>query len=267
MSSLIDIVRSRDARFQEHASPDGALVLQINARQRSLILQYGGTIDGLVNTTVQLAAVVSGALVGVSALGTPVYGTTFQDGWPVHQSVGGTPYVDFSEASVAGDPFGQNGGVPGFPLPTDFLKLILVSAVMNDSTIWPVDITRGVEQLENQRIGRLMAIVSGNRLVPIRPLAANNSNDVWAMPITAIRLSYVALPTVSSLGDTLMLPAVLLEALIAGMAEYLAMSTPTMSAGERAGFSTAARSAEKGVGDYSVDVAGMASPRSVIYRG
>ncbi len=48
----------------------------MDTRQRTLLLQYGGAVDGLVSTSVDLATVISGILVGSSS-GVPVFGTTY----------------------------------------------------------------------------------------------------------------------------------------------------------------------------------------------
>lgn len=264
-ATIVDIARARHPAFAQAHAPDGVILQQMNARQRTLVLQYAGAVDGLVNTTVSLATVISGVLVGSSG-NTPVYGTTYQDGWPVHQTDDGVPYVDFAGVPVAGDPFGEHGGVPGFPLPTDFLKVILVSAVLSDNRVIPVDVIPEVERLARQRLGRLVACVSGNRLVPVRPLSTGNSSDTWSQPITSIQLSYVALPVLTALTDTLMLPAPLMEALTADMAEFLAFNTPSLSGAEKSAFSADARRAEDAVAAFGIDVVGAATPRSVVFR-
>ncbi len=177
------------------------------------------------------------------------------------------PYVNFTEAAIAGDPFGEHGGTPGFPLPDDFLKLVKVACVYNDQRIGPVDLNTESARTDRVRGGVPTAFVSGNRLVPLRPLASGNSGDIWARSILSIQLSYVALPRLTSWDTPLVLPAALTEALIAGMVETLAFSTPTMSAGERTGFSTAARQAEEAISSFSLDVTGTAMRSSVLYRG
>jgi hypothetical protein len=236
---LLDLARGRHPLFAEAAAPEGALLQIVNTRHRTLLLQYGGAIDGLVNTTVSLATVIGGVLVGQSA-GVPIYLTTYADGWPVHTTVDNVPYVDFSETPMAGDPFGQNGGTPGFPLPADFLKIILVACTLTDQTVRPVEVIREPVRLEAQRINGFTAFISGNRLVPVRPLASGNTNDLWASGVASIQLSYVALPELVRLTDPVILPAALHEALVAGLAESMAQLTPRMSPNERAGFTISA---------------------------
>lgn len=264
-SLILDLARGRHPAFAQTTVPDGSILQAIDTRQRTLLLMYGGAIDGLVNTTVDIALSFNGTLIGNDG-GVPVYGTTYQDGWPQHQTDDGVPYVDFDETPIAGDPFGENGGTPGFPLPADFLKLIHVAITMTDRSYLPVDIVP-----ENARLERHWplptAFISGNRIVPIRPLVSGNSSDQWGRSIQSLQLSYVALPNLRSLADAITLPAVLTEALIAGTAEFLAMNSTTMRDIEKRAWSASARLAEEAASSFKVDVIGPAlAPRHVIYR-
>lgn len=265
-SLVLDIARGRHPAFAQTVVPDGSILQAIDTRQRTLILQYGGAIEGLISTTVDLAILFSGILIGNNN-GVPQYGTTFQDGWPAHMTAGGIPYVDFTQPKIAGDPFGQNGGTPGFPLPNDFLKLIQVSATMQDLSFRRIDVVPEKQRLERQFWFVPTTFVSGNRLVPIRPLASGNSGDPWGDTFLSLQLSYVALPHLASLSDAITLPAALTEALIAGTAEYLAMNSTAVSGADKASMSRMARMAEEGAGAYGMDVIGSAiAPQHVIYR-
>lgn len=263
-NQVLDMARGRHRLFMQEFAPDGVVLQQIDARQRLLLLRYGNAVGALINQTVSIATVIGGVLVG-SDSGVPFYSTTFQDGWALHQTNDGVPYVDFSEPAIAGDPFGAHGGTPGFPLPDDFVKLMQVSATLQDSSVVPVDVVPEEARLERQR-QMFIAFVSGNRLIPVRPLAANNSGDRWSMPITAITLSYIALPQLSGLSDVLTLPAVLIELLISGMAEHLSMMTPGLTASDKAGFAAAARRAEADIASFGLDVLDTATTTTVQYR-
>lgn len=281
---VIDLAQSRHPLLANSLTPVGAILKAMDARQRSLLVRYSGVVDGLVNTTVQINIGVGGLLV-TEEDGVPVVGAdggdgwlqhetndgvpyvdftephfafsnaiTYPDGWAVHSTDDDVPYVDFDEIAIAHDPFGTRGGVPGFPLPADFLKLNLVTAVLADQTIQEVLVVSEKVRLERQRPGRLVSFVSGNRLVPLRARASGNSGDAWGQSISALQLSYVAFPVLSSLTDTLLLPGVLHEALIAGLAELLAWGTPVMDRAERESFSRAARMAENDLGVFATDV-------------
>ncbi|MDB4876463.1 MAG: hypothetical protein JWM41_2909 [Gemmatimonadetes bacterium] len=262
---VLDLARGRSPHLQTVTVPDGVLLQMVQTRQRTLLLQFGGAVDGLVSTSVSIAAVINGTLVGVSNR-TPVFGTTYQDGYATHQTPSGTPYWLFTELPIAGDPFGQHGGVPGFPLPNDFLKLVKATCVDTQNVVRPLDVIAEVSRLERTRLGVATAFVSGNRLVPVRPLATGNATDAWTA-VVAVQLSYVALPTLASLTDPLVLPAPLTEALIAGLAEQLAAFVPRLAGAEQQRVSQAARAAEQGLSDLSVDVVGAASSPRVQYRG
>lgn len=263
--TIIDAAQSRHPLFMASRIPDGAALAYMVARQRSLLLLYGGAIDGLVSISIDVATTIANTLVG-SASGVPVYLTTYEDGWATHKTAANVPYWDFSEPKIAGDPFGENGGVPGFPLPDDFLRLILITCTYADSEqVRPVDVIAEVTRLARQRPSVPTAFVSGNRLVPVRPLASGNTSDLWSN-VAAVQLSYVPSPTLTALTDTISVPAPLTEALIAGLAEYMAGMTPGLSPGDKRAFAETARLMESALGDFSVDVVGAATPVSVRYR-
>jgi hypothetical protein len=265
VAKLIDRARSRSPHFATMPNaPEGALVGAIEDRQRSLLLLHGNTVEGLVTTSAQIATVFSGVLVG-SSNGVPVYTTTFADGYVTHSDAG-VPYWDFTETPIAGDPFGQNGGTPGFPLPDDFVKLVKATVVYSDNRIGPLEIIEEPMRLARQRQSPPVAFVNGNRLVPVRPLTTGNSGDPWSQSIIAIQLSYVAAPVLASLSDSITLPIVLMEALLAGLCETMAAFSTTMPAGDRARFSELAREAERAAQMYSDDIIGTASSTTVRYR-
>ncbi len=265
-AQVIDMARMRSQRFAELTAPDGALLLALDARQRTLLLQYGAAVEGLYNTTAQIATTINGTLVGVDADGVPQFLTTYQDGWPIHFTDDGVPYSNLDEAPIAGDPFGERGGVPGFPLPDDFLKVINALVVYASGRVVAIEIVGESARTESLRANVPSAFISGNRIVPIRPLVANNSGDIWAGPITAIQLSYVAFPHITSMTDRLTLPAALLEPLIAGLADAMAAMLPTVTASEAARLAAATSKAEQAIEDFSVDVVGAMSPQRVTYR-
>lgn len=261
---VLDIARSRHPLFSPPVVSDGVLLNAMSARQRTLLLMHGGAIEGLVSTTVDLAIRSNGLLVGVLD-GVPIVGTQYADGWPTHLTDDGVPYVDFAEVPIAGDPFGEHGGTPGFPLPDDFVKLIAAAAIATNACQTRVNVIAEAERFAIPRTG-LTAFVSGNRLVPLRQLARGN-NDAWSGDIATIELSYVVLPVLTRLADPVTLPAPLHEALIAGMAETIAFGTPTLSPADRSFFAAYARQAEAAADAFSVSMLDTAQLTSVQFRG
>jgi hypothetical protein len=219
---LIEQARVRHPAFMRVAFPDGALLLFLNQKQRSTLLTFAEAIEPIVGQARQVAAVVAGALVGIDAGGVPFYVTTSGDGFPVQSDLG-VPYIDFTGVPIALDPFGQTGSIPGFPLPTDFIKLIhIVAATVYDAAVRVEVNTERARGASPQR--ELQVFVSGNRLVPVRQGVAPFS-DRWT-DVTSLTLSYIAMQTLAALTDVLTIPLVLIAVLEAALAERLAMAVP-----------------------------------------
>lgn len=273
--AIIEEARTQDARFFDLEVPDGALLLGLNTTHRRLLLEYADAIEGLVDGSQQVAAQVSGALVGVDSHGDPYYITTSGDGYPVLNA--GTvsdpvPYVDFSGVPVALDPFGETGSTPGFPLPTDLLKLIMVVASYADGEVCDVDVIRERSR-NNTNTHNPTAFVNGNRLVPVRNfgvLATGGWPDLWSS-VTAVTVSYLGVPTLSALTDLLTVPTVLHTALVAACAAQLATSCPSagaaaMSSAERQSFATRAADAAALMRLAGTDILGELEQNSIIYH-
>jgi hypothetical protein len=269
VQNIIDQARVKHPSFLSAGAPDGALVLGLNQRHREIVLRYADSIEGLISTSVSIATLFNGTLVG-SVNGVPSYLTTYQDGFATHVDTNGVPYWNFSETPIAGDPFGQHGGTPGFPLPGSFLKLINVTATYGDGSTGPINIIREGERHQIPQTRYPCAFVSGNRLVPARipsnPVSQNGYTDDWSQNITAMQLSYVALPTLSALTDTVILPDVVIGALVAGVAEHLAMLSKNIDAGTRGMFTAFRKEADSVLQEYAGDLVGDVQESSVIYR-
>lgn len=267
---LIDQARIRHWAFTERDAGDGAALLFLQQRQKLHLARHGADIEGLVNTTLRyVLTLTNGALVAVVS-GVPVYTTTYQDGWAVHVTGGGVPYIDTSEAPIAGDPFGQYGGTPGFPLPADFVRIVTVSLELFN----PSGLLTPCAVIDEQ--DRLLALpgrnpsvfVSGNRLVPAMSYAdaASNSADRW-FQASALNLSYVALPSLTALTDTVRVPDLLCEALVCDLAVYFAAQNPKVTPAERAGFAESARMADSAFAAAALDMLGTPMSETVQYRG
>lgn len=269
VQTILDQARVRHPLFMSAGAPDGALLLGLNQRHRELVLRYADAIEGLLSTSVSLATVFTGSLVG-SVNGVPSYLTTYQDGYATHKDSNGVPYWVFTEPAIAGDPFGANGGTPGFPLPGNFIKLLNVSATYGDGSVGPIGVIREGERYAIPQMRYPCAFVSGNRLVPARiasnPTVQNGSGDDWSQNITALQLSYVALPTLSALTDTVQIPDVVIGCLVAGVAEHLASLSSAMSLAEKQTFTAERKAQDALLAEYATDLVGDVQSSSVIYR-
>jgi hypothetical protein len=291
--AIIDAARTRHWAFSSLALGDGAALLFLRARLATHVAKHGAKIEGLVGTTMQysvpldpppLLVASSGAVLGTNfgfqittgeGPAVPVLGAAYQDGWPVHTTPDGVPYIDFSEPPIAGDPFGRYGGTVGFPLPSDMIRLIGVALVRSCGVVGPCDVIP-----EGQRFTTLpgrnpAAFVAGNRLVPVMATAptagaANVSPSLagtrWA-DVAAIQISYVGLQALRALDDALNLPPVLAEALVADTAGYLAAQSKELSAAEKGLFAAEALRVGAAVADAALDVLNEPLESSVHYTG
>lgn len=283
---LVDSARSRHWAFSALQGGDGPALLYLTQRLATRVAMHGAAIEGLIGTSMQytvplptgsLLVTDSGSILttnfGVSIItnlgtGVPQVGAAYQDGWPIQLTPGGIPYVDFSAPPLAGDPFGLNGGIPGFPLPTEMVRLIAVSLAYNanPATFIPCDVVTESQRFSMMPSRNPAAFVSGNRLVPMLPLDANNQADRW-FNVTKVMISYVAVQRLQTLDDVLNIPAVLVEGLIADLAEYFAMQSKAISAADKAMFSKKADATSATVGAAGLDMLEEGEQENVIYKG
>lgn len=242
---LIDAARIRHWSFANTVLGSGAATLFLNQRQRTHLAAHGAAIEGLVGSAYEFALAASGARFVALLDGVPTFTDSYEDGWPVHLEDGIVPYIDLTEPRIAGDPFGTNGGAAGFPLPTDMVRLIAVTAVYgSEGRLLPVDIIPERDQAKRLPGRTLTGFLSGNRFVPVYPLATGlgTSGDRWTA-VTALRVSYVGIQTFQTLDDVVMLPSVLCEALTADLAVLFAQQAPKCPPAALAAFERAAASA------------------------
>jgi hypothetical protein len=186
--------------------------------------------------------------------------------------VNGVPYYDNTEPMIATDPYGLHGGTPGFPLPSEMVRLTDVSAVYSQppGVIIPIDVIQEHGRIQQQPGRNPMAFVSGNRLVPMLPLAGSSANpnsaDRW-MNVTNIVMSYVALPTLTSLTSFLNIPAVLVEALDADCALFMARQSQKIPPAEKAGFERDASMASAAIASAALAILEEPEMDVVEYRG
>lgn len=268
VAEIIDAARVRHWSFADVVLGDGAALLFLNARQRVHLANHGAQIEGIVGTsmTYTTALNTSGALI-VLLNNVPTYGTTYADGYAAHVTGGGAIYIDTAEPTIAGDPFGLHGGTPGFPLPTDFVRLINVALTYTNGVLIPCDIIPERARHTTLPGRNPTAFVSGNRLVPLMPntIATNNTGDRW-FNVTAIEISYVAVQTLSALTDVVALPAVLCEALTADLAAMFAGQSKACPTAEKAWFAQEARQCAALVAGASLDMLDSPQQTRVLYK-
>jgi hypothetical protein len=245
---LLDEALTRHWSFLEQRTPPGAAMLFLNRRQRKLLLEHAASVEGLVTSSRQVAAVVAGALVGVDATGVPQYITTTGDGYAVSLDPSGVPYIDTALDPIALDPFGLTGSTPGFPLPASFVKAVAATLLFQNGDRGPLTIVREGDRLDSPQGRDAAAFVNGNRLVPIRHTinGAAVTSDLWS-DVAAVALSYIAAQTFAALTDVVTLPDTLVEALVAGLAEQMALAAKPqhVSLGEKAMFTATRVESEK----------------------
>lgn len=261
---VIDSARSKHWSFTQTSASDGAAMLYLQTRARTHLAQYGNSIEGLVGTALEyqvpltqpsLLVTESGSVIVTdwtaplavtSPPGFPAVGLAYADGWPVSVDGGGHYYVDFSKPPIAGDPFALNGGVPGFPLPPDMIRLTVVTVTMNEPPypVRPCFIVPETQRLAWPFREKIGAFLATNRLMPIRPpcypVAA--TDDLWSR-VASITISYVGIQRFSTLDDIINFPAVLVEVLIADVAGYFAVQSKDCPQADREGFLGAAKDA------------------------
>jgi hypothetical protein len=261
---LIDGARLRHWSFADTVLGDGAAVLYLNQRIRTLLLRYRSALRALVNATIETAAVVSGSLVGIDSSGVPYYLDTVGEGYAVHLD-GSVPYIDATEAPISLDPFGSSGSTPGFPLPPDAIALFSVSVLYQDGSSGDVDVVD--EALRNQGPPghNPAAFLSGNRIVAIRP-SQPGGQDIWTS-VTAVQVSYLPLASVTALITPIALPVPIAEVLIADLCELFAMQSQKCPKPDRAEFIAAARRAEQELDLSALDIVGDMQVSSVIFEG
>lgn len=263
---VIEQARIRHWAFTDTELGDGAALLDLNSRQQRVLLKYRDSLKNLLTTSIEEAAVVAGLLVGVDTNGNPIYQTNSQDGWAVHVDANGFPYVDTTEPKIAGDPFGQNGGTPGWPLPASYVCLSVLTATFQDGSTSPIDVVGENVRFAGPPTRYPTVFISGSRLVPLRSTVPSGSPDIWNS-VSTVTLSYVPLPVLVALTDATVLPAACLEPLVAGMAALFATQSRKISQPERLMFQKEAKVAEEAVAMIAFDLLGELQSETVTYEG
>lgn len=264
--ALTDEVLLKHWSFVGRKFPPGGFVMLMQRKCDELILKYTRSVEPIIGEARQVAAVVSGTLVGVTAGGVPQYLTTSDDGWPVLLTVGGTPYFDFTAQKIATDPLGRSSANPGFPLPTDALKYITIAVHYLDGRDGPVNIVPEAQRHAGPQGRDPIAYVNGNRLVPVRAPSLSGSADEWTSVVN-LRVSYIRRIVFGAMTDDARLPAVLHGALVSAVVYDLARSAKPeqVSQQEKAAFAADAAATEKALELAGDHIIGDLRNDSVIY--
>jgi hypothetical protein len=263
---LIDSARTRHWAFSGINFGDGAALLFMNQRQREHLAMAGSDVEGIVGTAIQYA--VSSSIVGLLVSfvgGVPILATSGANGWVVHVDDDGVPFVDGTEPMVAADPLGAQ---QGFPLPSEMVRLINVMLVFGPSAQYvPCSVVNERARMNALPNRNPTAFVAGNRLIPMRTQYpnVNNTADVWQQ-ITGIQISYVAVDTLRTLDDTVMLPVVLCGAMIADLAHFFAMQSKDVTIAERSQFRDEADRAASAFREASLNLLSSPLEGQVDYR-
>lgn len=276
--SLIDTARIQHWAFSALTLGDGAALLFFNQRQREHLAKGGAEIEGLIGTAVEYKVPTTPAttqfFVGFRN-GVPYTLNPGQDGWAVHVDLDGVPFVDPNELQIAADPLVQNGGVQGFPLPGEMVRLInvmLLYGPLNPAPgggYIPVNITNERARQSALPGRNPTAFVAGNRLIPMlvtKPGVGINSGDRW-FGVTAIQFSYVSVDTIRSLDDPITLPVVLCGALIQDLVVLFANQAKDVTISEKQNFALMARDAGASASKMALDLLNSPMTKSVRFNG
>jgi len=264
---IVDNARMRHHLFADVEMPDGAAILWVNQRERYLLLTYRDGLKGVATKTVRTIATLPapGYRIGVTPRGTPYLLDADEqpgDGYAVYLSDWTkAPYIDQAGVPIADKPLDD-----GWPLPVEVISTMAMKAQFSGGDELPIAI-----KLENERTvglpGRqLTAFASGNRVAPMQRPGYPMASTGWGS-VLATELSYIPLTRITNICCLVSFPAVLAEALVAGLAERFAKQAKGCTPAEQAQFANEARMAEKLLDDASSDILGELPSRSVVFKG
>lgn len=226
VGDLIQRARAQDPAFTVERHSDRVALSFLSTRHRDLLKDLAADLKDRLSQARQVAAVISGGLVGVDANGAAYSVTTQGDGYAAQvDPVTGAIYLDTS-APISVDPFSA-----GFPLPTSSLYLVSIYASIDQSEIRQEVILK--PQRDFPRLAgsgnELYAFVNGWRLIPLRnPPPSSQSSDAsrWAI-VTAVTVVWVDTPvrfveTGSWQNQALALPDIYADALEYELAAFFA---------------------------------------------
>lgn len=224
---IIDNAKMRHWSLNSVQMPDGASLNHLNELQRTILLVLIDQWEAILSESVEiLTALENAVLMAADEDGAPYFTTTREPGYAI-KLADGVPYIDLSEPFVI-DPFGEQGDVPGLPLPVDVLRLMLVRAKMDDDRVLKVDVFDELTAASLGSTRNLRSFINGNRLVPIR----DGTNDNWTR-VQSLQVSFVSNPTLSTLESEVLVPTPCVSALTAGLAVFLATAARDCPASDK----------------------------------
>lgn len=155
-----------------------------------------------------------------------------------------------------------------FPLPAAgaITKLAAAWGLDGSGTLWPIDLVPLGERFEQPQTRDLQAYVLASELRPVRAQGLAPFTDGWT-DIVSVRFAYLAAPDAfSGLADTVTLPDLLAEAVVAHLAHRMALSSPDCSASEKATFAAESHAATLMVSQMADTIAVDAMTRHVVFR-
>ncbi len=241
--------------------PDGAILQFADEKQRSILLLVIDEIEALIGETQEIETEGTATLIAVDENGAGYFATTTEDAYALRFE-GGVPYIDMSQQFVV-DPFGENGDVPGLPLPDDILRIITI--VARDSVNNRKSKVEIVE--ENIAAARggftgLKAFISANRLVPVRV----GDTDNWSA-VTSLELALVLCPTLSALTDEMTMPKACCDVFVAQFAEFLSTASRNCTEQDKRRFERQRQEAEALLKSTADEILSQVVENTVIYRG
>lgn len=226
VGDLINRARAHDPRFTVERHSNRVALSFLSTRHRDLLKLVAPELKDRISQAREIAAVITGSLVGVDENGAAYSVSTQGDGYAAAvDATTGAIYLDLSQP-ISIDPFTE-----GFPLPPDSLHLVGVYATISESEIRQEVILR--PQKDFPRLSgsgsELYAFVNGWRLIPLRnPPPSGTTADAsrWSV-VTAVTVVWVDTPirfveTGSWEDQVLVLPDIYADALEFELAAFFA---------------------------------------------
>lgn len=181
---IIADARDEHPSFTRERHSQRGAVRYLSERHRSYYAKLADDLKDRLSQGQEVAAVITGQLVGVDAGGTPYTVATGEDGYAVAVGADLTPYL--VGPVIASDPFAD-----GFVLPADSLQILTIWATVTSGLKVPVNWLPVGRQAQYGTPVGLTATVSRFRLSPIKNPA--DAQTAWD-EVTSVTVVYVPEP-------------------------------------------------------------------------
>lgn len=230
VQQIIDRARVRHPAFYELAMPDGAALLFVTERARTLLLRHAEDLEGLLTQTIEVAAST------------------------VDESTG---------YALPADTVGYAMEFDG-----DLIRLVDVALIYSDGHTGPVEIIDQRRRHDpGNRLPR--AFFAAGCLIPVHAggVSAERAGDAWSH-VTAVQFTGIALPELEELEDDLPWPAGLDEPLTAGLAAMMAQAAgKNIETQDKRDIVTERVAAEAQLAQLASEMVRASTTNSVVYRG